>query len=177
MTFRRYLYSYYVHARLSERLSSLSRLPLSRYIRKLWDILILQRASFEDLSGLRPNSSQWEQATLAMRQGGIGLRRACRHASAAFCASAFACKEKCAELDSGYVWDVSADDSEIAQSILCFNPQVAETDQIDPAAESIKTQRDLSTALDKASMQSLISNGDLSHRCHYLLVQLDGSGS
>ena len=156
---------------------ALKTTPFEMHKEALEDFDSAVRASFEDLSGLRPNSSQWEQATLAMRQGGIGLRRACRHASAAFCASAFACKEKCAELDSGYVWDVSADDSEIAQSVRLFNQQVAVTDQIDPAAESIKTQRDLSTALDKASMQSLISNGDLSHRCHYLLMQLDGSGS
>eukprot|EP00661_Eupelagonemidae_sp_cell13_P006118 gene6117-3590_t len=45
------------------------------------------RACFEGFTGLCPSATQWDHAVLALRNGGLGLRRVAEHAAAAYAAS------------------------------------------------------------------------------------------
>ena len=53
------------------------------------------RRCFQQLSGLHPDDTQWLQATLATKVGGLGLRSLSKHSSAAYLASRSSCYELC----------------------------------------------------------------------------------
>ncbi|CAE7231929.1 unnamed protein product [Symbiodinium natans] len=56
------------------------------------------RASLELIGGLQLTDRAWQQATLRVAAGGLGLRSAAKHAPAAYIASASSCSEACAAL-------------------------------------------------------------------------------
>ena len=66
------------------------------------------REAFEASTGLALSEAQWQQATLALSRGGLGLRSATRHAAAAYLASRTATRELCRAIDPAYEWDPAA---------------------------------------------------------------------
>jgi hypothetical protein len=63
------------------------------------------RQTFEDIVGFRVNESQWDQAALGVKVGGMGITRGNDIADAAYLASRAATHEDCIRMDAQHVWD------------------------------------------------------------------------
>ena len=63
------------------------------------------RQTFEDIVGFRVNESQWDQAALGVKVGGMGITRGNDIADAAYLASRVATHEDCGRMDAQHVWD------------------------------------------------------------------------
>ena len=63
------------------------------------------RDTLEHIVGGGLEDAQWEQATLGVRQGGLGVRRISDIADAAYIASRAATFEDCRAMDAQHVWD------------------------------------------------------------------------
>ena len=79
------------------------------------------RRCFEEFSGLHPDDTQWMQATLATKVGGLGLRSLSRHSSAAYLSSRSCCFQLCQQLDPQHVWEVSNPLSSAYKALLQVN--------------------------------------------------------
>ena len=62
------------------------------------------RRSFGDFTGLHLTAAQWQQASLGLAHGGLGLRSTSQHAAAAFLASWASTLTSAAELDATFLW-------------------------------------------------------------------------
>ena len=60
------------------------------------------RGCLEEVGGLPLPEQAWHQATLAVKAGGLRLRSAVRHASAAYLASVPGCEAACCGLDAHF---------------------------------------------------------------------------
>ena len=60
---------------------------------------------------------EWKLATLTTRLGGLGLRSAALHSSAACYASQAACHEQCQKLDPNCTWDCTGSSSDATVNI------------------------------------------------------------
>lgn len=60
------------------------------------------RRSFGDLTGLHPNTAQWQQASLGRGHASLWLRSTAQHASAAYLVSLGATLPPALDLDSGF---------------------------------------------------------------------------
>ena len=137
------------------------------------------RSCFECFSNLRPDDTQWEQATLSTRSGGLGLRSLERHNSAAYIASRSSCISLCQHLDPEHVpeWSIP---SSIDQTCLeHYNSLVQSEQRVAQNISEPLSQRTLSETLDKASVLSLLNpaTSTTSQRAHLRLVSVAGAGS
>ena len=64
---------------------------------------VLLRKTFDTRTGLALSENQWRQAGLSLNNGGLGVRDAERHASAAYLASRSATRQLCQELDPHFI--------------------------------------------------------------------------
>ena len=114
----------------------------------------------------------WQQATLGVKQGGLGLRQCAFHAPAAYLASVAATQEACRGLDARYTPDWPSSN----QSAASYNAVVLDADRL-TGARALR-QQDLSAAIDKAQLAQLtVSAPDESTRAHLQLVQQPGAGA
>jgi hypothetical protein len=67
------------------------------------------RQTFEDIVGFRVSESQWDQAALGVKLGGMGMTRGNDVADAAYLASRAATHEDCIKMDAHHVWDNGQD--------------------------------------------------------------------
>lgn len=67
------------------------------------------REAFEAATGLALSDSQWSQATLSLKTGGLGLRSAQLHGPASYLDSRTASRKLCKDIGSAYRWDLSED--------------------------------------------------------------------
>ena len=149
--------------------------PLDSHREALRDFGSALRGYFEAFTSLHPDQLEWTQAKLAIRKGGLGLRDAEIHSSAAFIASWCACQDHCQKLDQDFSVQQGASDLETA--IGDFNSVVAEREHLTSASAKTFRQKDLSSKIDTAILLRLRENADLQHRAHYNLLELDSSGS
>ena len=128
------------------------------------------RASLELIGGLQPTDRAWQQATLRVAAGGLGLRSAAKHAPAAYIASASSCSEACAALSHQYVLD-------LAHPAAQYNATVAPDAALPPQPVPVR-QQELSSAIDAAERQALIaSSAGEADRAHLQLLQQPGAGA
>ena len=108
----------------------------------------------------------WHQATLGVKQGGLGLRQCALHAPTAYLASVAATQEACRGLGARYTPDWPRSN----QSAASYNAVVLDADRL-TGARALR-QQDLSAAIDKAQLAQLtVSAPDESTRAHLQLVQ------
>ena len=137
------------------------------------------RRCFQQLSGLHPDDTQWLQATLATKVGGLGLRSLSRHSSAAYLASRSCCYELCQQLDPQHVWEVSDSSSAVHQAALQVNRLAGPAAVVpDPVPAGLQ-QRVLSSSVDAGTLDQLINpqQASLCFRAHMSLLKLEGAGT
>eukprot|EP00438_Fugacium_kawagutii_P034791 Skav236255 [mRNA] locus=scaffold829:452914:455068:+ [translate_table: standard] len=130
------------------------------------------RACLESLcTGPLPGQA-WAQASLSTSMGGLGLRHACRHATAGFVASTISTEELCKELDPYYTLSV-------VEAVDAFNREVLPGDRIPSPVPSNLSQQKLSRALDAAAVDNLSTPrpGQEAYRAHLQLLQQPGAGA
>jgi hypothetical protein len=138
------------------------------------------RACFEGFSGLHPNATQWRRAVLAVRNGGVGLRRVADHAAAAWLASRSATHARCAAIDPDHLWEVDQPASASAAAVRALNAVLPEPGRITPSVPTPIGQRELSQALEEVEAAALLapSGGlDARARAHLRLVRQPGAGA
>ena len=114
------------------------------------------RRCFEQFTGLHPDDSQWLQATLATKVGGLGLRSLSRHSSAAYLASRSCCDQPVGVTGpSATTWSAMwesvwqpqlAGDLSLRNQICCGLVQVKETG-LKKAVKVGKAAKDLRLAV------------------------------
>ena len=78
-------------------------------------------SALSQLTGIRIDASQWEQAGFALRDGGLGLRPAVAAADAAYLASRSVTHARCLALRVGHRWDGHIPGSWIAEATARCN--------------------------------------------------------
>ena len=112
----------------------------------------------------------WQQASLKIASGGLGLRSAARHSSAAYVASVSSTAASCQQLDANYRVD-------LAHAVQVFNACVPAGRALPPCPQPVRQQA-LSAALDEAASAALLANAaDESAHAHLRLLQQPGAGS
>ena len=137
------------------------------------------RHCFEQFSGLHPDNTQWLQATLATKVGGLGLRSLSRHSSAAYLASRSCCFQLCQQMDPQHIWEVSNPSSAAHQAALQVNHLAGSAAVVpEPVPPDIK-QRVLSSSVDAGALMQLTDPllACLGFRSHMSLLKLDGAGT
>ena len=137
------------------------------------------RHCFENFSGLHPDESEWNQAGLATRKGGLGLRSTLRHSRPAYLASRSTCQRKCIELDHNHSWEINDPTSAVAEATAWFNATVEADCQVPHDVADALPQSQLSAALDSAMLTALQSSPDctLRRKGHLILLQQHGAGA
>ena len=136
------------------------------------------RRCFEQFSGLHPDDTQWLQATLATKVGGLGLRSLSKHSPAAYLASRSSCFSLCQQLDPEHTWEVHETSSAAYKAVQYVNHHAgAEVVALHPAPQNIQ-QRLLSSSLDQGVLRKFNdpSQTNLSFRAHMSLLGLEGAG-
>ena len=122
------------------------------------------RQAFEEATGRPWSVQQWNQATLAIKRGGLGLRSAQKHAPAAYLSSRLATRSACRQLDQAYAWTSGNADDWLVRTIETLNQNLAADDQVAPddlAPEAtLLTQKDLSRRLECAQLAELIQHSE-----------------
>ena len=140
----------------------------------LLDFDELQRALISKILNVSLDDRAWVQASLPVRNGGIGIRRADQLAPSAFLASATACSDLIHKLVPERLHDVSYD---LFVSALVTWSQLCD-DHSPPCAPESARQRSWDDILVKATYDELLNlaDGDLS-RARLLAAAQEESGS
>ena len=150
---------------LSQCLGSCRVMYTMRTTRPAWirDALqegdLAMRETLESVIGLPFSNEQWMQATLSLNQGGLGLRSAALHASAAYLSSRTATRELCAQIDPNYVWNDGADDGWLPETIEAYNASVQPDEGLSSAsctARAPLSQKKLSKQTDTTLRKRLL---------------------
>ena len=130
------------------------------------------RGCLEHLGCFPVSDRTWHQATLGLKQGGLGLRQCTVHAPAAYLASVAATHEACRSLDGRYTPDWPSS----VQAAAAFDAAVLASDRFHGVHQP--RQQTLSAALDKAQLAQLqVSAEGESERAHLQLLQQPGAGA
>ena len=130
------------------------------------------RACLESIGCFPVPDRIWQQATLGVKHGGLGLRQCAVHATAAYLASVATTQEACRGLDGRYNpdWPTSS------ATAATYNAVVLEADRF--RGDQAHRQQALSAALDKAQLaQLLVTAEDASGRAHLQLLQQPAAGA
>ena len=130
------------------------------------------RACLESIGCFPVPDRIWQQATLGVKHGGLGLRQCAVHATAAYLASVATTQEACRGLDGRYNpdWPISS------ATAATYNAVVLEADRF--RGDQAHRQQALSAALDKAQLaQLLVTAEDASGRAHLQLLQQPAAGA
>ncbi len=151
---------------LSACLGSCKMMYAMRTTRPEWASSVMQdfdsiiRETLESTLGSAIDDESWRQAQLSTSSGGLGLRSADAHATAAFLASSTCSAELCQKIDPGFTWNESGLGTVARQ----YNASVPATkwvavDQQPSEGEGGLKQSDLSEALEDAQFASLKAQG------------------
>ena len=136
------------------------------------------RKCFESFSGLCPDDTQWLQATLATKKGGLGLRSLSRHSAPAYLSSRSGCHQLCKHLDSEHIWEANEESSSVHKAVRMVNQlagsEVVPPDRVPPDLK----QRVLSSHVEDGILAELTDpSKDLDYRAHIQLLQMEGAGT
>ena len=130
------------------------------------------RGCLEHLGCFPVSDRTWHQATLGLKQGGLGLRQCTVHAPAAYLASVAATHEAYRSLDGRYLPDWPSS----VQVAAAFDVAVLASDRFHGVHQL--RQQTLSAALDKVQLVQLqVSAEGESERAHLQLLQQPGAGA
>ncbi len=121
---------------------------------------------------------EWKLATLTTRLGGLGLRSAALHSSAAFYASQAACHEQCQKLDPNYTWDCTGSSSDATVARAACNANMAPEARIQTNANDAPGQQKLSKAIDDNSLAQIkdARHDDVKFQAHLRHTTASGAG-
>ena len=133
------------------------------------------RECLNSIARFNLDDTSWSQAQLPVQKGGLGLRSAERHASAAYIGSRVQCESLCASLDPGFSMGGTRDGPLEAAGVALR----AELPDSDPASDFRLTQKQLSGLLDDAHYKALRNNpsSTVAFKAHLELVSQPGAGS
>ena len=136
------------------------------------------KETLQCLLGESLGEREWAQANLGIKQGGVGIRDPIAHAWAAFVASFLNCRSACKELDPTFDELDSEGWAGARAAVAAFNELVEEDDKVDTQGGN-KSQRQLSSAIDKSARNKLVSSHtfDPFYRAHLNLVTELGAGA
>ena len=136
------------------------------------------RFCFEQLTGIHSNDLQWSKACLSTKHGGLGFRQASKHSKAAFLASTTSSSRQCKFLDQNFVWDTISQHSHVSRALTAYNGIVLEENQVILTEASSKLiQKELSEAIDKASIKNIMDSSDFLQKAHFNLESAPRAGS
>ena len=123
------------------------------------------RAAVSELTALSLSDQQWAQAGRSFRTGGLGLRGE-RHAAAAYLASRAATRDKCAEIDPHFVWDISSTGSDVARAFALLAAVLPP--EARPAADDprLASQKHLSKLVDEADLSAQLASAGAAERAN-----------
>jgi len=126
------------------------------------------RLTFARAVGVCPDDKVWKQATLGLKQAGLGLRSTARHAPAAYLASAASCQKLCAEVDPGFQFTLEDNRSHAGRALEVLNSERLPTQKLTVEAALRCKQKTLSQALDTASFEKLLEQASVAERTNLL---------
>ncbi len=135
------------------------------------------KETLESLLGAPLQDLAWKQAQLSTSMGGLGLRGATGHASAAFTASAFGSWKLCKDLDAAFTWyssDLTAAHNALqatAGPIHSLNPAAP------PAEGSELPQTLLSSKIDEVYFQQILQQSDTRGKARLLASAAPHAGA
>ena len=138
--------------------------PATFEVFKQFDCYI--RKTLESLVGSSTTDSQWKQATLGIRLGGLGLRSVYEHRYAAYAASLELCKENLGKVVKG---DKLLEDLGLNDVITNYNTQVEPADYID--SNKIRRQFELSDKIQRKTIKELREPLDKVHQGRLACLQ------
>ena len=131
--------------------------PFDNHLEQLETFDAKVRATFGEFAGFCSSDAEWDQATLAVRFAGLGLRKTARHAAAAFLSSVVACREPCRELDPRFQLDFDDAVSGPGKALAAVNALLPEGRGLDSSTVFTCKQQVLSLRLDKAVFDQRLS--------------------
>jgi len=138
------------------------------------------RETFETATGLALSSPQWSQATLSLKRGGMGLRSAALHASAAYLASRAATWELCQTMDPAFRWEEGMHGDAISAAKATYNGLVAGPNQLaagPPSSEAAGQQKLMSDMLEGNLFEQLLSQAPPAQQARLRAVAAPHAGS
>ena len=135
----------------------------------------LQRATFTEITGLRPNDAQWGQAQRGFTHSGLGLRSVARHAPGAYLASCAATQAQCLAADAGFVCDVDTPQSAPARALVALNGMLPGGSPVTMENMAKLRQKDISTMIDKVAHEDFFNSASVSDRATLLSESLPGA--
>jgi len=135
------------------------------------------RKALEGILGDDMPELSWQQAQLGIVHGGLGLRGAAQHASAAFVSSVLASRELCQAIDA----DFEPDDASGGLGLQAAKDHLRSTilDAVAVDLEAVTSQKYLSKLVDAAAKDSLRQGqrNDAFFRAHLSLCSLPTAGA
>ena len=124
------------------------------------------RKALESLVGSSTTDSQWKQATLSIRLGGLGLRSVYEHRYAAYAASLDLCRNTLSKVVKG---DTILEDLGLDDVISNYNMQVEPADHI--GKDNIGRQFDLSDGIQRKALKQLVEPMEAVHKGRLACLQ------
>ena len=110
--------------------------------------------TFAQVTGVWPDSQQWQQACRGFAYGGLGLRSATLHKEAAYLSSTAASRELCHSIDPDYRLEASVAGSAFSDALQAFNAKLPADMRITVDSVAGASQKALSAMLDNAGHES-----------------------
>ena len=124
------------------------------------------------------NDRSWKQATLGIKQGGVGLRDPVLHASCAYFASIRRCRELCSAMDPDFDPQDDGGGLGLSEAISDIRTRILDGAAFDPDSTDT-SQKSLSAMVDGAVRRELLLDNtrDTPFQAHMALVQVPGAGT
>ena len=126
------------------------------------------REVVEEVLGLTLQENQWAQATLPVRDGGLGLQEAREVADAAYVSSRYMTLDGCKQLDPEHRWDGEDGMSAVGQALGRLGL---------PPEEGSKTSKQLVDALNKTKVQRLEDQAGQVDKARLMAVRAPHAGA
>ena len=126
------------------------------------------RRSFGDFTGLHLTAAQWQQASLGLAHGGLGLRSTSQHAAAAFLASWASTLTSAAELDATFSLDEAKACPDVLAALAAFNAQLPASQAISLDTALGHKQKALSQMIDLAAWEMQLAHSTITGRATLL---------
>ena len=126
------------------------------------------RRSFGDFTGLHLTAAQWQQASLGLAHGGLGLRSTSQHAAAAFLASWASTMTFAAELDATFSLDEAKACPDVLAALAAFNAQLPASQAISLDTALGHKQKALSQMIDLAAWETQLAHSAITGRATLL---------
>ena len=134
-------------------------------------------SALEEILRIKLDGRARRQASLSIRDGGLGLRDPILHAPAAYLSSLTACAPLCQSIDPAFTLEGPEDWSHLHSTLATLNADVLPDDKVAYEGAAFR-QRDLSHLIDRCSLRELreAAARDPHMKAHLELVGVEGAG-